>query len=193
MNKSLGHLALLLLTSALAACSTNASRVDAVRYDFGLAGPVEADSGIAAVELIAPSWLTGDAIEYRLAHVDPASRRAYADSRWAASPAELLRVAMQHRFAGRGNCRVRLELDEFLQVFDSAQAARQQMVVRAVLLVGGTPTDHRVFSITESAPTADARGAVLAAGQGVRQLGDQMSAWLAPMRESCRLPTGPAK
>ena len=193
MNTFSIRLAPILLLSLLAACSTTTGRPDALRYDFGPVTAVEADSGIAAVELIAPSWLTGDAIEYRLAYIDAASRRAYADSRWVASPAELLRSALQHRFVGRGHCRVRLELDEFVQVFDSPQSAQQQLVVRAVLLVGGTPADHRAFAITESAPSADARGAVLAAGRGARQLGDQLAAWLMPMRESCRLPTGPAK
>jgi len=180
------RLALLLLTTLLAACSTTADRGDHLRYDLGFSVAGERDSGVSTVEVIAPSWLATDAIEYRLAYADAAQRREYADNRWVASPVELLHLFLQRRLAGGGACRLRLDLDEFLQVFDSPQASRQIMAVRASLSLGTTVADRGSFVIEQQATTPDARGSVAAASLATGQLADQLATWLAQRRETCR-------
>ena len=180
------RLALLVVTTLLAACTTTAGRSEFSRYDLGFSVAGDRDNGVSTLEVMAPSWLATDAIEYRLAYADAAQRREYADNRWVASPIELLRLFLQRRLAGGGACRLRVDLDELLQVFDSPQASRQIMAVRASLSIGTTVVDQRSFLIEQQAATPDARGSVAAAALATGQLADQLAAWLAQRRETCR-------
>jgi cholesterol transport system auxiliary component len=93
---------------------------------------------------------------------------------------------LQRRLAGGGTCRLRVDLDEFLQVFDSPQASLQIMAVRASLSLGTTVVDRGSFVIEQQATSPDARGSVAAASLATSQLADQLAAWLAQRRETCR-------
>jgi hypothetical protein len=46
-------------------------------------------------DVSAPAWLDSPSITYRLAYLDAARPQAYADSRWVASPAELIAVRLR--------------------------------------------------------------------------------------------------
>jgi cholesterol transport system auxiliary component len=70
---------------------------------------------------------------YRLAYAEPLRRRSYAESRWAAPPAELLQAFLERRFvfpeadASGPGCRLQLVLDEFEQRFDDPQQSRRSL------------------------------------------------------------------
>jgi cholesterol transport system auxiliary component len=180
----------LLLAFLLAGCGSQATRqADAAIYDFGDPAGTWAAPGfpIAGIAVRANSWLDTPALRYRLDYADRLQRRAYADSRWAAPPAELLERALQRRivfgqpdFAGRG-CRLALTLDELEQRFASAQNSALVLDVRARLLPpqGFGQIAQRAFHLRQPAPTADARGGVAATQAAVQALADEMAQWLA--------------
>lgn len=185
MNRHTGMalVAVALLTSG---CLGNLRPAAQAEYDFGplpaiapaamtqTAGP----AGPVRIGVTAPSWLAGTAMHYRLLHADPAQRHAYADSRWAAPPAELLRLQLQRRLAGAdfpAGCRLRLQLVEFEQVFTAPADSHVRLAARAM----SGPKLQLGIDIEEAAPTPDARGGVAAAGRAVERLASQLTTWLA--------------
>jgi cholesterol transport system auxiliary component len=188
MRVFLGMLAAL----ALAGCVPNNVRQnEAAVFDFGAGAAGWSAPALRRLDVAAPSWLGTRAMQYRLAYGDANRRLAYADSRWAAPPAELLERALRRRAVDAGaqapsNCRLRIELDEFVQVFDTAQASRQLIAVRARLLSRGEqPLAARAFAV-ELPAGDDARGGVVATAAAVQELGDRLAAWVAAEAPAAR-------
>jgi cholesterol transport system auxiliary component len=172
----------------LTGCVGNSARpVEPARFDLGPTAIDASPPGIASVEVGAPSWLAGSTMQYRLSYADPARRFDYADSRWAAPPAELLGQNLERRLTGpaAGRCRLRIELDELIQDFAAPNASRVVLVGRAVLLGSPEVLARRNFAFGPAAPTADAKGGVAAAMTAVKALGDEMAAWVAQV-DRCR-------
>lgn len=155
-------------------------------YDLG---DLPADTGRApgiapaSVEVRAPSWLSTAAMQYRLDYVTPASREAFAESRWAGHPSEMLQRLVSTRLAagmpGAGRCHLRIELDEFVQSFASTELSQTELIARVTLI---TPRDdvalaRQTFVVRVDASSANARGGVAAHRDGARLFGDQISAW----------------
>jgi cholesterol transport system auxiliary component len=173
----------------LAGCfGTPPRQADVAFYDLGsLAGAwVAPGFPIAAVEVQASSWLATPAQLYRLSYADNLRRLAYATSRWAAPPAELLERFLQRRivfgqpdFTGRG-CRLQLKLDEIEQRFDSPQSSKIVLEVRASLLPrhGEALLAKRAFLVEKDAPTPDVQGGVAATREAVQALADELAQWL---------------
>lgn len=176
-------------TFLLAGCfGTPARQADIAFYDLGSLAGTWAAPGfpIAAVEVQASSWLGTPAQLYRLAYADNLRRRAYANSRWAAPPAELLERFLQRRivfgqpdFTGRG-CRLQLKLDEIEQRFATPQSSKIVLEVRASLLPrhGETLLAKRAFLIEKDALTPDVQGGVAATREAVQALADELAQWL---------------
>jgi cholesterol transport system auxiliary component len=176
-------------TMVLSGCMGSPAQRPEARFDFGpLPAAAAAATGVAGVEVMTPSWLDGDAMQYRLLYADAAQRLDYAESRWVAPPAELLGLALENRLAanGRGHCRLLVDLNEFVQVFDSPSASHFRLDARATLLADHEIVANQGFSETQPAPTADARGGVAAAATTVRLLGDALASWLAGQGSRCR-------
>ena len=182
------RLASMLAGVLLAACGGNLRTSDVARYDLGdLAGkgfgsPVP----VATVEVQAASWLQGPAMHFRLAYADPLRRQSYAESRWAAPPAELLEAFLKRRmvfgqpdFRGAG-CRLQLVLDEMEQRFDDPQKSQAVVEVRALLTPsrGAEMLARRVFRIGRAAPAPTAVGGVAATRDAVQALADELGGWL---------------
>jgi cholesterol transport system auxiliary component len=169
----------------LAACVPNNVRQnEAAVFDFGVAAAGWAAPALQRVDVAAPSWLGTTAMQYRLAYSDAARRRAYADSRWAAPPAELLEQALRRRAVAAGGaaalpCRLRLELDELVQTFDAPQASRLVLAARARLLCRGEQAQAARSFTVERPAGSDAQGGVAAAAAAVEELGKQLAAWVA--------------
>lgn len=199
IKRNLARTSTLLLLAGVTGCSPLVSRAPQVAFfDFGLmesAGVAAAPSPLQ-VDVVAPSWLSGSAMQYRLAWKQPERRRSYGESRWVAPPPDLLAQTLRRALsgthgkaadaAGRSPCRLRVELDEFVQVFDTAERSRLQLVVRAQLLPahGSVPLAVREFGRNESAPTPDAEGGVNAARAAVSGLALDLSGWLDSLRRS---------
>lgn len=165
----------LLMVALLAAC-TGLPKVapSYAVHDFGGPEPVAARSlgfPLRNVEVVVPPWLASTAMQYRLAYAQATRRQAYVESRWAAQPAQLVELALKRAIrtgeAGAGGaCRLRVELDEFAQVFDGEAVSRGVVEARAVLL---------------APPRASADGAGRASEKlrgGVQELGSELFGWL---------------
>jgi cholesterol transport system auxiliary component len=179
---------LLILLPLLAACAGNGGRgPDAARFDLGPAGARgQPLPGIAVVSVTAPSWLAGTAMQYRLAYADAARRQDYGASRWAAPPAELLQKGLERGAVAAHGCRLQLELDEFVQVFDGPEQSRLVLDLRASLLFGHEVVARRPFALAPAAPSADARGGVAAAATAVDELARGLARWLEEAGAACR-------
>lgn len=182
----------ILAGTLLAACGGNVRTTEMVRYDFGDLAVQTAQAGpglrvpIAAVDVQAASWLAGPALHFRLAYAEPLRRQSYAESRWAAPPAELLEAFLKRRiafaqpeFSGAG-CRLQLVMDELEQRFDDPQKSRVVLEVRALLTRsrGAEPLAQRAFVVQQAAPTPSAAGGVAATRDAVQALAGDLGGWL---------------
>ncbi len=156
-------------------------------YDLGPVAPIQRDTPKIVpgmVEVRAPTWLANGAMQYRLDYRSPASRETYAESRWVGHPAEMLQRLVGAQFSNgsvpAGQCRLRIELDEFIQSFASAQVSNAELRARVSLVA---PRDEstlatRTFVIDTPAPSPDAAGGVVAHRNGARQFITDLGIWL---------------
>jgi cholesterol transport system auxiliary component len=162
----------------------NVRQTEAAVFDIGTAAGGWPAPSLRNLDVAAPSWLGTTAMQYRIAYSEGTRRRAYADSRWAAPPAELLERALRRRaVAAAGEpmlaCRLRIELDEFVQAFDAPQTSRIVIAVRARLVSRSEQLLlARSFSVERPAGS-DARGGVAATAVAGDELGNQLAAWVA--------------
>ena len=171
---------------ALGACSAIDLRPPPMAlYDLGVAPASSLPTALAPAQVVlnAASWLSATAMHYRLSWQDPSRRRAYAESRWVSAPADMLGIALDRGLAGGAgglHCHLRVELDEFVQVFDSDTQSHVELIVRVALLPSRSAGPHArtEFRITEAAPSADASGGVSAHRSAAQRLVHEISAWL---------------
>lgn len=185
-----GTLAALAAALLLSAClSGPATRPDVAVYDLGAVEPLAREGGVApVVEVFAPSWLEGRAMQYRLA-AEPARRQQFTESRWAAPPAELLAAALRRQLGANGGagCRLRIDLDEWVQVFDDAGQSRVSLALRASLnsSSSGESIAQRGFNLDQAAG-GNARQGVAAAVALEKQLAQGLDDWLQGLAQKQR-------
>jgi cholesterol transport system auxiliary component len=162
--------------------------------DAGADAGANAGAGLAAVfaQVVAPPWLDSPAIVYRLAYDDAERVQSYAQSQWAATPAGLLQQRLRTQLglaavptAYGGNAQggvLRVDLDEFDQIFDSPQASRVRLRAQVSLfdMAHGVVRARRSFLIEQAAPSADALGAVHGLRAAVDEFAGELQAWLGP-------------
>ncbi len=89
--------------------------------------------------MTAPTWLSDNAIHYRLLYSDPTTLRSYADNRWASSPADLMDAGLRYILPpGSGHASgdayvLDAQLMEFEQEFTSAHDAKVRLVLQATI------------------------------------------------------------
>lgn len=180
---------------ALAACGTlYTTKPQPTTYDLGPVAPAPQAlklSGVLALhEVTAPAWIDSAGILYRLAYRNPTLNQAYATSRWIASPARLVDQRLRHRLAAAGGVvngaeavgaaeRLRVEIADFSQVFDTPAASHAAVRLRATLQGPKGMLAQRVFSATAPAPSPDAEGGVTALARASDQAIDELVQWLA--------------
>ena len=189
---------LLLLLALLAGCALGPQSGDGMaRYDFGLlrtdkeVNPrLQRDLVVAAVS--APAWMDNTGIYYRLAYQDATRPQAYAQSRWVMPPAALLGQRLRASIARANKAAVftpadgvrtdytlRLELEEFSQVFDAADKSRAVLRLRASLVRNRGVAAQQGFSIERAAATPNAEGGVQALIAASDEAGNSLIDWLA--------------
>lgn len=196
-----GAAAVLLAAALLASCSLGqGARQEPASYDFG-ALPTTAPAAAAAVKLTrpllvfdvaAPAWLDTAEVHYRLAYVDATRPRAYANSRWVMPLSPLLSQRLRQQLAAASSAGVlvpadglraphslRVEIEEFTQVFDAPARSRAVLRARATLLGNRTLVAQRSFSLERPAATADAEGGVRALRDIADELMVQLIDWTA--------------
>jgi cholesterol transport system auxiliary component len=190
--------ALLLSLALLAGCAIGPQARDGMaNYDFGLprsdkeTGPrLQHDLVVAAVT--APAWMDNSGIYYRLAYQDATRPQAYAQSRWVMPPATLLGQRLRASIAlaskagvfapadgVRADYTLRLELEEFSQVFDAKDKSRAVVRLRASLIRNRGPVTQQSFEVERAAATPNAEGGVRALIAASDEAGNGLIDWLA--------------
>jgi len=195
MNQTI--LRVLFLAALLGGCSTT-KIPNSTLFDFG---PVGAPSAIAAAPLAAlvvtdatgSAALDNERMFYRLMYADPMQARMYANSRWSATPLQLITQRLRSRIA-QGGVKVvgptdasngipllRIEVDDFTHNFDSASQSYGQVVLRVSLYQGHTLVDQKTFSRKTDAASADAAGGTRALAASTDAAAADVLAWLAAL------------
>jgi cholesterol transport system auxiliary component len=176
---------LVFLVSMVTGCTLGPEKRDPPTvFDLGpqRAVPATAAPSINATLLIPPvsasPWLDNANIFYRLAYRDASRPDAYAQNRWAMSPALLLTERLRARFANasrgvvtaqdgaKADFTLRIELEDFTQSFDDAQTSKATVRLRASLIDINTRAlqAQRTFNVARpAAPNAPGAAQGLAA------------------------------
>lgn len=181
----------LLLTAMLAGCLSQPRAPETARYDLGMAASgglvqaAQADAAALRTRVTAHSWLDDTSMHYRLLYVDALRTQTYAYARWLAPPAELfaqrLRQHLAFRTAGAGPAaRLEVELEEFVQVFESPARSVGRITIHAQLLDG--PGRRATFSEAVVAATPDAAGGAQALRAATDALIARLADWIGVVR-----------
>ena len=193
-----GGLAALACVAVLCGCGTPVQRVAV--YDFGpgatqppVSNRMAPLAPLLLADVEASGALDGTAVWYRLGYADAQQLRPYAQARWSMPPGQLLRQRLRELLGQRrsvlaagdavqpGTLQLRLELEEFSQLFDSTHSSNGLLRVRATLGRSGSPARtlaQTSFVLQRPAPSADAAGGVQALTQATDALAVQLDAWL---------------
>ncbi|GAB3775882.1 ABC-type transport auxiliary lipoprotein family protein [Ramlibacter monticola] len=190
----------------LAGCSALPSKpARPALYDFGPEPSAASATAPARPALVLPEVETSGILEtpallYRLGYDDPNELRPYAYARWSAPPGQLLRQRLRDvlgrdrpvldasaaaALARRGGSPppvLRVELEEFSQLFESPTASQGVLRLRCTLLenTGGGErlVAQRRFSVQRPATSADAPGGVRALAAATDAAAEDIAAWL---------------
>lgn len=190
--------AFLLLLALLSGCAIwPQPRAGMANYDFGLSSPRQnahprLQQDLVVADVSAPAWMDNSNMYYRLVYQDATRPRAYALSHWVMSPAALLgqrlradiaRASKAGVFAPADGVRaeytLRLNLEEFSQVFDTATSSHAELRLRAVLMRMGEVVAQRQFNTEHAAATPNAEGGVRALIAASDATGAKLVGWLA--------------
>ncbi|RQS70525.1 ABC transporter [Burkholderia sp. Bp8963] len=180
------------LTLALAAgCASERAALSNIHYDLGPAAPVAtAGTGPAlkVLDVAAPDALDSDKFVYRLAYADAQRTAVYRDSRWTAPPAQLLTQRLRGALSSRGAVlegsdgvrapTLKIDLNEFEQVFDGESQSHGAVAVRATLTLDGKVLGQRTFVSRAPSSTPDAAGGARALAMASDDLVAQIAAWV---------------
>ena len=175
-------------------------------FDFGpgpsaVVAPAGALQTVALAEVEAPAALDSTAILYRFSFSNPHQLLPYAQARWSMAPAQLVRQRLRD-VLGQGRSVVgpaeaglafnptgfvlRVELEEFSQIFEAADKSFGMVRLRATL-AQATPTGdrllgQRMFLVQRSAATPDAAGGVRAIAEASTAAAQEIEQWLTQFR-----------
>lgn len=163
-------------------------------YDLGAydnAGAVPGPKLVMLEETVAPAWLDRSEILYRLTYQDDQQVRAYGTSHWTAPPSQLITYRLKQRLTQSGSMvltegdgsnhpavRVRIEVIDFSQLFDSPTHSVGSVAIRVSIFEQRTLIAQQVFSAKANAAQADAIGGVHAMAQASDMVLDQLITWL---------------
>jgi len=174
-----------------------------VVYDFGPgavstagASPLPALPALMLTEVEAPASLDSTAVLYRLAYSDAQQLRPYAQARWSMPPAQLLRQRLRETLGqqrvvlqpGEGvsssapSLTLRIALEEFSQLFASADTSAGLLRLRATLSQGSGGGERvlaqRSFVVQRDSASADAAGGVRALTAATDAVIADLDQWL---------------
>lgn len=190
----------------LAGCASSKAPANNTTFDFG---PAALTAGALASPLATSSALPGSAVvvtdstgsaaldnermSYRLNYADALQARAYSNSRWSATPLQMVTQRLKTRIAQSGTkvlsatdasngvAILRTEVDDFTHSFDSASQSYGQLVLRASLFQGNKLIDQKTFSRKSPAGSADAAGGARAMAAATDGVAADIIAWLATL------------
>lgn len=146
---------------------------------------------IHVTEVAAADWLNSQMMYYRLAYANTQQALPYAHSRWMMPPAQLFAQRLRARLA-QGGAQVvvsrddaanlallRLEIDDFMQIFDGPEQSHASVSVRASVFRARQVIAQRTFVRQIAAAKPDAAGGVRALADASDALMIEFVAWLA--------------
>jgi cholesterol transport system auxiliary component len=183
---------MLLAFGVLAAgCAGNPAVLSDIRYDFGPPNPAASAGTQPAVKVLdvsAPDTLESDKLIYRLSYADAQQTASYANSHWTMAPSQLLTQRLRSALSSRGTVLtgadgvrapvLKVDLNEFEQVFDSQSESHAAITARATLTQNGKVLSQRTFIARAPSSSADAAGGAQALATASDDLVSQISAWL---------------
>jgi cholesterol transport system auxiliary component len=195
------------LAMALAACAIRPAPPSL--YDLGplphatTQSPAPTLPALSVADVQAPAWLDEQHMFYRLEYINALQPHAYAGSRWTMTPAALVTQRLRSRIAQAGGVVatpadgaslpvLRVELDDFSQIFPDAQHSHARVALRASLVRGRMLLAQRSVARDMPAPSADADGGAAAMSAATDAAIDEIIAWLASGNTPASLATQPA-
>lgn len=203
---------LLVVVLGISGCGSLTPPARPVVYDFGPGATTVQPSNrmareptITLPEVDAPVAMEGTAVLYRLAYADAQQLRPYALARWTMPPAQLLRQRLREQLGQKRTVLapgeagppmpfastqafvappavVRIELEEFSQLFDTPQSSAGLVRMRATVLQTGPngvrTSAQQTFIVQRPSTSADAAGGVKALAQATDEAITQVDAWL---------------
>lgn len=182
------------LLLGLTACSSTAPATR-LSFDFGpwpqaVAGKPAGKLQISLAQINVAAALDSNAMLYRLQYRNVQQLQPYALHRWSMPPAQLLEQRIKAGLGAQGISVLsqsdgatdlpvlRMELDEFSQVFSSADASHAQIGLRASLIRQHRLVAQRNFQQQTAAASADAPGGARAMQQAADTLIAELQQWL---------------
>jgi cholesterol transport system auxiliary component len=177
------------------------------QFDFGpamtAATAPSAQNTLGAVvvtDVTGNSAFDSERMIYRLSYADALQARAYANSRWTASPLQMLTQRFKVRLAQSG-ARVlsetdaasgipllRIEVDDFIHDFSAVTQSQGVVAVRASLFQGHTLVDQKSFRRATDAGSSDAAGGARALAASTDAVAADLAAWLGTVNLQPRSP-----
>ncbi len=194
----------LFLILAMSGCALQNPVQRVAVYDFG-PGPLTSVAPAPADRLPVlqldvlegPAALDSTAMLYRLAYADDQQLRPYSLARWSMTPAQLLRQHFRQQLGQRRTLLnpfdssspdafkalvLQIEIEEFSQLFESADKSSGLLRLRVMLSRAGPPGGgwlaQRTLTLQQSAATADAPGGVRALAAAARAAAQELDQWL---------------
>jgi len=170
----------LLAFIALAGCGGNAADVAPRTFDLGFAAPAVKFPALRAATVRSVPPFDDVQMYYRLAWRHSSELADYAQNRWAAPPAELLRKQLLRATGeGVGKCSLEIELQEFTQVFSSKEASDARIELRASLTSAAARVASRGVGVVEPGAGSDAASGAAAMARASERVLGEIAAWVA--------------
>jgi cholesterol transport system auxiliary component len=190
----------------LAGCASSKAPSGNTTFDFGpatVSASASANSpanpaappgaAVVVTDVTGSAALDNERMAYRLNYADPLQARSYSNSRWSATPLQLVTLRLKTRIAqsgakvlsatdaSSGVSILRTEVDDFTHSFDSAAQSYGHLVLRASLFHGNKLVDQKTFSRKSPAGSADAAGGARALAAATDGVAADIVAWLATL------------
>lgn len=181
-------MSLLLVAGLLAVACANPGRGrgEVATYDLAGAAPLSAEALSAhaglALDVRVPAWLDGSAIVYRLDYADPQRVHHYARARWAGPLSPMLQQRLRRSLAiapGGAPCTVRIDIDEFAQIFAAESASRAEVRGEVLLYGKGAQLRARLPLHVAQPAGGDAASGVRALAAASDTMATTVANWLA--------------
>jgi cholesterol transport system auxiliary component len=163
----------------LVGCAGGGADMPDHRYDLGIEAPSAQMPALELREVRALRPFDGVGMYYRLAYRNGTELARYAQARWAAPPAQLVRKQLARAMrTGSPRCALDVELQEFSQVFSApnTSSARLELIASLDTPDGGSRTI--ALRLSEKGGGASASEGVGAMQRAVTHAVDDLAKWV---------------